>query len=79
MTKDDKVQFIKVIIDYNISSLSELFKGCKYIETINFKRFYRSNINNMSYMFDGCISLNFIEIILLIWVGCFIIVPHWKK
>jgi len=57
LVKDDKVQFIKVIIDYNVSSFSELFKGCKYNETINFKRFYRSNINNMSYMFDGCISL----------------------
>ena len=48
---------IKIIIDYQVKSFKELFSGCYYIESINFKKFYRNNITDMSYMFAGCSSL----------------------
>ena len=58
----DKVTKIKIIIDYQVKSFKELFRQsffdtCKCIESINFKKFYRNNITNMSYMFFGCSSL----------------------
>ena len=53
----DKVKKIKIIIDYQIESLEFLFYCCKCIESINFKKFYRNNINNMYCMFYGCTSL----------------------
>ena len=45
---------IKIIIDYQIKSFERLFNECKCIEKINFKKFYRNNITNMSCMFSGC-------------------------
>ena len=42
---------IKIIIDYQIKSFELLFYECKCIESINFKKFYRNNINNMENMF----------------------------
>ena len=53
----DKVTKIKIIIDYQVKSFKKLFDGCKFIESINFKKFYRNNITNMSYMFNRCSSL----------------------
>ena len=50
--EEDKVTKIKIIIDYQVKSFKELFKRCKCIESINFKKFYRNNITNMSYMFQ---------------------------
>ena len=66
---EDKVTKIKIIIDYQVKSFKDLFYGCICVESINFKKFYRNNINNMSYMFSYCSSLkqinfsnfNFIE------------------
>ena len=57
LNKNDKVSKINIIIDYPIKSFCELFKKCECIESINFKRFYRNNINNMRCMFYGCYSL----------------------
>ena len=34
-----------------------LFFYCKCIESIEFKKFCRNNVTNMSCMFDGCSSL----------------------
>ena len=48
---------IKIIIDYQVKSFKELFYKCECIESINFKKFYRNNINNMNHMFFGCILL----------------------
>ena len=57
-TKEDKVKKINIIIDYQIKSLDRLFYYyCKSIKSINFKKFYRNNINDMSYMFHGCSAL----------------------
>ena len=57
LNKDDKVEKIKIIIDYQIKSFSELFGFCKLNEFIYFKKFYRSNINNMCKMFYFCEDL----------------------
>ena len=54
---DDNVYKISIIIDYQIKSFSELFYYCESIESIEFKKFYRNNVTDMSCMFDGCSSL----------------------
>ena len=43
---------IKIIIDCHVESFKELFYDCECIESINFNKFYRNNINNMSGMFS---------------------------
>ena len=55
--EEDKVTKIKIIIDYQVKSLKKLFYGCYCIESINFKKFYRNNITDMSFMFCDCSSL----------------------
>ena len=55
--EEDKVTKIKIIIDYQVKSFKGLFSGCYCIESINFKKFYRNNITDMSWMFHGCSSL----------------------
>ena len=50
----DKVTKIKIIIDSQVKSFRELFNKCYCIESINFKRFYRNNITDMSKMFSEC-------------------------
>ena len=57
LTKKDTVKKIKVIIDHEIKSFKKLFDNCKCIESIYFKKFYRTNITDMSYMFNECSSL----------------------
>ena len=52
--KKDKVKKIKIIIDYQIKSFSDLFKKCSCIESISFIKFKRNNITNMNSMFYGC-------------------------
>ena len=56
-TQKDNVTKIKILIDYQIKSFIELFKDCKCIESIHFKKFKRNNIIDMSYMFCRCLSL----------------------
>ena len=60
--EEDKVTKIKIIIDYQVKSFKKLFDDCECIESINFKKFYRNNINDMSYMFAGCSSLKQINL-----------------
>ena len=57
INKDEDIKTIKIKIDYQIKSFLGLFFGCFYIESINFTKFCRNNINNMSKMFFGCSSL----------------------
>ena len=52
--KKDKVKKIKIIIDYQIKSFSDLFKKCSCIECISFIKFKRNNITNINSMFYGC-------------------------
>ena len=58
----DKVTKIKIIIDYQVKSLNGLFYFCKCIKSINFKKFYRNNINDISWIFFGCSSLREINL-----------------
>ena len=57
LTENNKVEKIKITIDYQVNSLRGLFKDCKCIESIIFKKFYRNNITDMSGMFSNCSSL----------------------
>ena len=54
---DDDVSKISIIIDYQIKSFSRLFINCKCIESIEFKKFHRNNVTDMSEMFGECSSL----------------------
>ena len=58
---EDKVNKIKVIIDHEVKSLKKLFYLCYNNKKITFKKFYRNNIKDMSYMFgesQGLIELD---------------------
>ena len=55
--KNENVEKIKIIIDYQIKSFERLFEYCDFIEYIYFKKFYRNNITDMTSMFYGCSSL----------------------
>ena len=57
LTKSDAIRKIKIIIDSNIKSFRRLFLGCEVIHSINFIKFNRRNITDMSYMFTGCSCL----------------------
>ena len=57
LNKNEKVLKIRIIIDYQVKSFHGLFWGCRCIESIYFKTFYRNNIINMSRMFCECKSL----------------------
>ena len=57
LKKKENVEIIKIIIDYQIESFEKLFINCECIEYINFKKFYRNNINNMGYMFCGMLFI----------------------
>ena len=52
--EEDKVTKIKIIIDYQVKSFNHLFSEIYSIESINFKKFYRNNISDMSFMFFKC-------------------------
>ena len=60
---NDKITKIKIIIDYEVKSLSELFSECKSIKKIKFNRFNRSDFKNMSKMFYKCTSLEELNIL----------------
>ena len=58
----EKIKNIKIIIDYHIKSFEDLFKSCKSIESVDFKKFNRNNIDNMCGMFCVCTSLKELNI-----------------
>ena len=55
--KNEKIKTIKVIIEHQVKSFYSLFDSCFYIESINFKKFYRNDINVMCGMFNNCALL----------------------
>ena len=57
LNDNDKVSKINILIDYQVESFCRLFYYCECIESICFKKFYRNNITDMSYMFSRCSSL----------------------
>ena len=52
--EDSNLKKITLIIDCEIKSLKGLFKNRKNIEKINFIKFNRNDINDMSEMFYNC-------------------------
>ena len=48
---------IKVIIDFPVKSFHKLFYNCSGINSLYFKKFFRIDIINMSFMFYKCSSL----------------------
>ena len=63
LNKNDKVNKIKIVINYQVNSFENLFFKCKCIKSISFIHFYRNNITNMSGMFFECSSLKIINFI----------------
>ena len=61
-SKKDKVTKIKMILDWEFISLRELFLKSQVIQKIKFIKFNRSTFNDMSYMFEGCYSLEEIDL-----------------
>ena len=57
----EKIEKVKIIIEHRIISFGYLFLFCNRIEEIYFKKFYRTNIIDMSSMFSGCASLTTID------------------
>ena len=53
IAKFEEIKAIKIIINYLISSLMNLFRYSQNIKSINFKKFCRNNITDMSFMFLG--------------------------
>ena len=58
---NEKIDKIRIIIDYQIISFYKLFYDCKCNYSISFKRFNRNNIINMNKMFSRCLSLKKID------------------
>jgi len=57
ISRKDKVTKINITINYLFDRFRQLFEDCKCIQSINFKKFYRTNITDMYGMFYGCSSL----------------------
>ena len=57
INKEDNVSKINIIINYQIKSFKLLFFYCTCIESIGFKKFYRTDITDMSGMFCRCLTL----------------------
>ena len=62
INKDEEIEMIKIIINFQIESFQGLFDNCKCIKSIDFKKFNRNNITNMSFMFYECSSLKKLNI-----------------
>ena len=58
----EKIKKIRITIDTEINNFEKLFENCKSIESIYFKRFFRSDITNMRSMFWECESLKEINL-----------------
>ena len=53
LNEGEKVKKIKIILEHQIKSFSGLFSICFCIKSINFKKFYRNDITDMSRMFNA--------------------------
>ena len=63
-TNKEKISKIKIVINNEIKSLKGLFSGCSCIKEINFIKFKKKDITDMSQMFYNCenlIKINFNE------------------
>ena len=57
LKKNNFSKKIKIVIQKEIKSLKRLFYNCKYIKEVNFVKFNRIDILDMSYMFYHCENL----------------------
>jgi len=62
ITEKNPVSKITIKIDNKVQYLISLFEKCNAIETILFRKFYRSNIINMRYMFKSCPNLQMVTL-----------------
>ena len=51
-TKNDGVKIIKIVLDYSIESINEIFSSCKWIKKVYFIKFRRKNIINLNNLFE---------------------------
>ena len=58
-----KYKAIKRIIDFQVKSFHILFSSCKCIKSINLKKFYRNDIDDMSFIFSNCYNTRRIKYI----------------
>ena len=61
INNDEQIKIIKIIIDFHVKSFIKLFHDSECIEYINFTKFHRNNIDNMSFMFNKCHKLKEIK------------------
>ena len=70
-TKIERIKFypelnenetIKIVIDHNTISLCGLFKDMNFIKKIKFTKFNRKDIEDMSFMFNGCSILEELDL-----------------
>ena len=54
LNKNENVNIIKILINYQFKSFVDLFSGCECIKSLFFKKFYRNNITDFDSMFLGC-------------------------
>ena len=62
LKNNEKVNIIKIIIDYGVSSFKDLFAFHHCISSITFKKFNNNDITDMSGMFSFCKSLKEINL-----------------
>jgi len=62
LNEKENIKMIKITINHQVKSFKKLFDRCKCISSISFKKFYRIDITDMSYMFFGCSSLKELNI-----------------
>ena len=62
INKNEKVNNIKIVIDYQVKSFKNLFSLCSGINSIFFKKFSRNNITDMKSMFFECGSLKELDL-----------------
>ena len=60
--KMELIKKIKVVIDYEIKSLKNLFRSCDFIKKVSFTKFKRKDINDLSGIFCNCSGLEEIDL-----------------
>ena len=62
LTKNDKINKIKIIMDYQIKSIKDLFDNCNCIKSVNFIKFNRNDFKSFYGMFYSCSLLKEINL-----------------
>ena len=62
LTKNEKVNKIKILIDYQVKSFFELFSECSCIESLYFEKCNRNDLDTFNSMFYRCTNLKEINL-----------------